>query len=182
MSKEANIRTSKKTRVNDQILEPKVRLIDSDGNQAGIMSASEALVKAKSQSLDLVEISPNAEPPVCRIMDYGKYLFDLRKRKGASKKKQKKIQVKEIKFRPATDIGDYKIKLKKILEFLERGDKVKVEVRFRGRELQHKQLGLELTNRVKSDLPEGHVIEQEPKLEGKQMSMVIAMGKTDKPK
>ena len=125
--------------------------------------------------LDLVEISPNVEPPVCRIMDYGKFLFDKKKRLAAGKKKQRQMQVKEIKFRPTTDIGDYTVKLKKIITFLERGDKVKVSLRFRGREIQHKELGMDLLTRIKGDLPEGAVVEQAPKLEGRQMSMVVAI-------
>lgn len=125
--------------------------------------------------LDLVEISPNVEPPVCRIMDYGKFLFDKKKRFTAGKKKQRQMQVKEIKFRPTTDIGDYTVKLKKIITFLERGDKVKVSLRFRGREIQHKELGMDLLTRIKGDLPEGAVVEQAPKLEGRQMSMVVAI-------
>lgn len=172
-----NIRASKKTRVNGQIREPNVRLIDQDGSQVGVVSIEEALSQARQQSLDLVEISPNAEPPVCRIMDYGKYVFDQSKRRTAQRKNQKQVQVKEIKFRPVTDIGDYRVKMKKIHEFLERGDRVKVSLRFRGREVQHKELGLEFLARVKADLPEGAVVEQEPKLEGRQITMLIAAGK-----
>lgn len=153
-----------------------MRLIDQDGNQVGVLSTAEALDKAKEVKLDLVEISPNAEPPVCRIMDYGKYQFDQSKRKTAQKKKQKQTQVKEIKFRPTTDVGDFNIKLRKITTFLERGDKVKVSLRFRGREMQHRELSFELFERVKAALPEGFVVEQEPKLEGRQMTMVVAMG------
>lgn len=167
----------KKTRVNEQITVPQVRLIDGEGTQVGIMSTDLALSKAKEVSLDLVEISPNAQPPVCRLMDYGKYLFDLKKRKGTQVKKQKKTQLKEVKFRPTTDVGDFDIKVRKIKQFLERGDKVKVSLRFRGREMQHKQLGMDLLVRVKAELPEDLVVEQEPKLEGRQMSMVLSLGK-----
>lgn len=138
------------------------------------MSTSEALDKAKDAGLDLVEISPNVEPPVCRLMDFGKYQFELNKKKAAAKKKQKKFQVKEIKFRPTTDIGDYQVKLRNITRFLADGDKVKVTVRFRGREMQHKELGLNMLNRLKEDLVELAVVEQEPKLEGRQIMMVIA--------
>lgn len=145
-----------------------------------MVSASEALRQAEAAGLDLVEISPNAEPPVCRIMDHGKYLFELNQRKKASKKKQKLVQVKEVKFRPGTDVGDFNVKVRKILSFLERGDKVKVSLRFRGREMQHRELGLELLERVKAGMPEGFQIEQEPKMEGRQMTMVVAMGKTQK--
>jgi len=164
--------------VNAQIRVPKVRLIDNEGEQVGVVDTEEALKKAQGLSLDLVEISPNAEPPVCRIMDYGKYLFELNQRKRTQKKKLKQIQVKEVKFRPATDIGDFNIKVRKICTFLGRGDKVKVSLRFRGREMQHKELGLELLQRVKAELPEGYQIEQEPKMEGRQMTMVVVMGKS----
>lgn len=121
----------------------------------------------------MVEISPNAEPPVCRIMDYGKYLFEQNQRKKAAKRKQKLVHVKEVKFRPGTDVGDFQVKVRKICGFLERGDKVKVSLRFRGREMQHKELGMELLERVKAELPEGCQIEQEPKMEGRQMTMVV---------
>ena len=150
-------------------------MIDEQGDQVGIVNIDQAILKAQSVGLDLVEISPNVEPPVCRIMDYGKFLFDKKKRFTAGKKKQRQMQVKEIKFRPTTDIGDYTVKLKKIITFLERGDKVKVSLRFRGREIQHKELGMDLLTRIKGDLPEGAVVEQAPKLEGRQMSMVVAI-------
>ncbi len=150
-------------------------MIDEQGDQVGIVSIDQAILKAQNVGLDLVEISPNVEPPVCRIMDYGKFLFDKKKRFTAGKKKQRQMQVKEIKFRPTTDIGDYTVKLKKIITFLERGDKVKVSLRFRGREIQHKELGMDLLTRIKGDLPEGAVVEQAPKLEGRQMSMVVAI-------
>ena len=129
--------------------------------------------KAAADSLDLVEIVPTAEPPVCRIMDYGKFKFSQSKQKGANKKKQKKTQVKEIKMRPGTDIGDYNIKLKKLMEFLENGDKTKVTVRFRGREMAHRELGMEMLKRVEKDLEEYGAVEQFPKMEGRQMIMVI---------
>jgi translation initiation factor IF-3 len=129
---------------------------------------------AKEASLDLVEISPNAEPPVCRVMDYGKYRFEESKKLQTAKKKQKQTQVKEIKFRPGTDIGDYKIKLRKLVSFLEEGDRTKVTLRFRGREMAHQELGLELLQRVKADLEEYGTVEQEPKMEGRLMVMVLA--------
>jgi len=129
--------------------------------------------KAAADSLDLVEIVPTAEPPVCRIMDYGKFKFSQSKQKGANKKKQKKTQVKEIKMRPGTDIGDYNIKLKKLTEFLEEGDKTKVTIRFRGREMAHRELGMEMLKRVEKDLEEYGAVEQFPKMEGRQMIMVI---------
>jgi len=157
---------------------PEVRLIDADGEQVGVVKTYEALRMAQDADLDLVEISPTAKPPVCRIMNYGKFLFDANKKQAAAKKKQRVTQVKEIKFRPGTDVGDYNVKLRKIISFLERGDKVKVSLRFRGREMQHRELGLELLNRIKGDLPEGCVVEQQPQLEGRQMSMVVAVGKT----
>ena len=159
---------------------PKVRLIDSEGKQVGVVSTLDALEKARQESLDLVEISPNVDPPVCRIMDYGKYQFELSKKRSSAKKKQKQVQIKEIKFRPVTDIGDFNVKVNKILAFLERGDKVKVSIRFRGREMQHKDQGMDVFNRIRELLPEGHVIEQMPRLEGKQMSMTVAVGKQQK--
>ena len=153
-------------------------MIDAEGNQVGVVKTDEALTRAEEASLDLVEISPNAKPPVCRIMNYGKYLFELSKKQSEQKKKQKQTHVKEVKFRPGTDVGDYQIKLRKIQGFLDRGDKVKVSLRFRGREMQHRELGLELLDRVKKDL-ENIVVEQEPKLEGRQITMVVAKGKTE---
>lgn len=160
---------------------PEVRLIDQDGNQQGVVKINVALASAEEAGLDLVEISPTAKPPVCRIMDFGKYTFEQNKRRAAAKKKQKMIHIKEVKFRPATDVGDYNIKLRKIKAFLERGDKVKISLRFRGREMQHRELGLDLLNRVKGDL-ENIVVEQEPKLEGRQMTMVVTHGKTESSK
>jgi len=134
----------------------------------------EAVKVAGEASLDLVEIAPNAEPPVCRIMDYGKFRFEESKKLQTAKKKQKQTQVKEIKFRPGTDIGDYKIKLRKLVSFLEEGDRTKVTLRFRGREMAHQELGLELLQRVKADLEEYGTVEQEPKMEGRLMVMVLA--------
>ena len=155
-----------------------MRLIDQQGDQIGIISTEEALLKARQASMDLVEISPNVVPPVCRIMDYGKYVFDQSK-KRAKQKKSQKVQTKEVKFRPVTDVGDYRVKMRKITEFLERGDRVKVSLRFRGREVQHKELGMQFLDRVKADLPEGAVLEQEPKLEGRQITMLVTMSKSD---
>ncbi|OGO94194.1 MAG: translation initiation factor IF-3 [Coxiella sp. RIFCSPHIGHO2_12_FULL_42_15] len=169
---------SKQTRVNNQIRVPEVRLIDQDGHQVGVVTIRSALQAAEEAGLDLVEISPNAKPPVCRIMDFGKYTFEQNKRRSAAKKKQKLIQVKEVKFRPATDVGDYNVKVRKIREFLERGDKVKISLRFRGREMQHRELGMELLNRIKTDL-DNFTVEQEPRLEGRQMTMVVVQGKAD---
>ncbi len=138
------------------------------------MKTFNALRQAEEVSLDLVEISPNAEPPVCRIMDYGKFQFQANKKRAEQRKKQKQTQVKEIKFRPATDIGDYNIKLRKIKGFLEHGDKVKVTLRFRGREMQHRELGMDILRRVQRDLHDLVTIEQQPKAEGRQMGMVLA--------
>ena len=149
-------------------------MIGADGEQVGIVSLADAMQAAEDANLDLVEISPNAEPPVARVMDYGKHLYQDSKQKAAARKKQKIIHVKEIKFRPGTDVGDYDIKLRKLKEFLENGDKTKVTLRFRGRELAHKELGTELLKRVEKDLAEYGVVEQFPKFEGRQMVMVIA--------
>ncbi|MEB8433615.1 translation initiation factor IF-3 [Cocleimonas sp. KMM 6892] len=170
----------KKNRVNEEINVPQVRLIDKDGENVGVVKTTEAMEKAAVDSLDLVEIVPTAEPPVCRIMDYGKFKFSQSKQKGANKKKQKKTQVKEIKMRPGTDIGDYNIKLKKLTEFLQEGDKTKVTIRFRGREMAHRELGMEMLKRVEKDLEEYGSVEQFPKMEGRQMIMVIGPIKKEK--
>lgn len=150
-----------------------MRLIDQEGKQIGVVDTMQALEMAKEVELDLVEVSPNAVPPVCRIMDNGKYLFEQSKRKATQKKKQKQIQIKEIKFRPATDVGDYQVKMKKIKLFLERGDKVKVSIRFKGRELQHKELGMELLERIKADLAVEGIVDQFPRFEGRQITMIV---------
>lgn len=159
--------------MNQKITAPTIRLIDQNGGQAGIVSRDEALKIAQDAGLDLVEISPNADPPVCRVMDYGKMLYEDSKRKAAARKNQKQTQVKEIKFRPGTDIGDYNIKLGKLKKFLDNGDKTKVTIRFRGREMAHKDLGMQLLKRVETDLVEHGSVEQFPKLEGRQMVMVL---------
>ncbi len=170
---EYNIAAPKSTRLNTDITYPEVRVIDQDGEQLGIMTSEDALAKAMDAGLDLVEVSPNAEPPVCRIMDFGKYKFENSKKKQAAKKKQKKIQVKEIKFRPRTEEGDYQVKLKKLIKFLENGDKVKVTMRFRGREFAHQELGMEFLKRIEKDLEEYGVVEQMPGMEGRQMVMLL---------
>jgi translation initiation factor IF-3 len=139
-----------------------------------VVSNKEALEKAREAGLDLVEIAPTARPPVCRIMDYGKFLFEQSKKRHAAKKKQKQIQVKEVKFRPGTDEGDYQVKLRNLIRFLEEGDKAKVTLRFRGRELAHQNLGMTLLKRVEGDLSEYGTVEQFPKMEGRQMVMVIS--------
>jgi len=149
-------------------------LIGADGNQLGVVPIGEALRIAEEAGLDLVEIAPQADPPVCRIMDYGKFRFEISKKQQAAKKKQKQIQVKEIKFRPGTGEGDYQIKLRNLIRFLSDGDKAKVTVRFRGREMAHRELGMELLKRVEKDLEEYATVEQHPKLEGRQMVMVLA--------
>ena len=149
-------------------------MIGIDGEAIGVVALDQALQTAYDADLDLVEISPNAEPPVCRVMDYGKYLFEKSKQKAAAKKKQKQIHIKEIKFRPGTDIGDYQVKLRNLKRFLSDGDKTKVTMRFRGREMAHQELGRDLLERVKTALEEYGTVESFPKLEGRQMVMVIA--------
>ncbi len=151
-----------------------MRVIDAEGEQAGVMSLASGIELAKDVGLDLVEVAPTAEPPVCRVMDFGKYLFEQNKKAQSAKRKQKHVHVKEIKFRPGTDEGDYQIKLRKLVEFLEFGDKTKITLRFRGREMAHQELGAELLARVREDLKDYGVIEQMPQIEGRQMIMVMA--------
>jgi translation initiation factor IF-3 len=151
-----------------------VRLVGAEGEQIGVVPLAEAQKLAEEASLDLVEISPQAEPPVCKVMDYGKFRFEEQKKRQASRKKQKQIQVKEIKFRPGTDVGDYNVKLRNLTKFLTEGDKVKVTLRFRGREMAHQELGRDLLKRVENDLQELGAVEQFPKMEGRQMVMVLA--------
>ncbi len=168
------IAVTKRVRRNEEIDAQEVRVIDAKGDQAGVMSLTEAIELAKNDGLDLVEVSPNAEPPVCRVMDFGKYLFEQNKKAQHSKRKQKQVHVKEIKFRPGTDEGDYQVKLRKLVEFLENGDKTKVTLRFRGREMAHQELGANLLARVRGDLDEYAIVEQMPQMEGRQMIMVMA--------
>lgn len=149
-------------------------MIAADGGQAGIVKLSEALSHAKEAGLDLVEISPNTEPPVCKVMDFGRYRFDLNKKKMAQKKKQRRTQLKEVKFRPATDSGDFNRKIKDITDFIEQGDKVKVTLRYRGREMMHHELGADMMLKIKESLTGVCQIEQEPKLEGRQMVMMLS--------
>jgi translation initiation factor IF-3 len=151
-----------------------VRLIDAAGNQAGVVSIAEARRMASEAELDLVEISPTADPPVCRVMDFGKYRFDLNKKQHAARKKQKQIQVKEMKFRPGTGEGDYQVKMRSVTRFLVEGDKVKITVRFRGREVSHKDLGMDLLKRIETDLQEHGLVEQTARMEGRQMMMILA--------
>ncbi len=149
-------------------------MIDAAGDQAGVMPLEAALEIARDDELDLVEVSPMAEPPVCRVMDFGKYLFEQNKKAQSAKRKQKQVHVKEIKFRPGTEEGDYQVKLRKLVTFLENGDKTKVTLRFRGREMAHQELGANLLARVREDLDGIAMVEQMPQLEGRQMIMVMA--------
>ena len=160
---------------------PEVRLIGPNGEQVGIVSIAVANAQAEAAELDLVEIAPTAAPPVCRIMDYGKFKYRESKKRHEAKLKQKQIIVKEVKFRPSTDEGDYKIKLRNLTRFLEEGDKTKVTLRFRGREMAHQEFGYRLIERVKNDLEPYSVIEQFPKMEGRQMVMVLSPKKVAKP-
>jgi translation initiation factor IF-3 len=172
--------SSKKPVINEHIDATEVRLVLADGEQKGVVTIEEARAAAAEAKLDLVMIAPEAEPPVCKIMDYGKHVFDIKKQKAASKKKQRKTQLKEIKFRPGTEEGDYQVKLRNLIRFLSDGDKAKVSLRFRGRELAHQHLGLELVQRIGKDLEEYGTIEQEPKMEGRQIVMVLAPAKKKK--
>jgi translation initiation factor IF-3 len=174
LAEDLGIAVTKRVRRNEEIEATEVRVIDSEGEQAGVMGIAPAIELAKDEGLDLVEVSPMADPPVCRIMDFGKYLFEQNKKNQSAKRKQKQVHVKEIKFRPGTDEGDYQIKLRKLIEFLEIGDKTKVTLRFRGREMAHKELGANLLARVRDDLEEYGSVEQMPQMEGRQMIMVIA--------
>ncbi len=160
--------------MNDEITAPEIRLIGVEGEQAGIVTLAEAMRMAEEAEVDLVEISPVAVPPVCRLMDYGKFKYRESKKKHEAKLKQKQIQVKEVKFRPGTDEGDYQVKLRNLVRFLTEGDKAKVTLRFRGREMSHQELGLQLLKRVEADLAEHGIVEQFPKMEGRQMVMVLS--------
>ncbi len=160
-------------RINDDIKAVEVRLIGADKALIGVVSREQAMTAAQEARLDLVEISPNAEPPVCQIMDYGKFTFQQSKKAGEAKKKQKRINVKEIKFRPTTEKGDYDVKLRKLTEFLQKGDKVKVTMRFRGRELAHVDIGINMLDQLKKDLEPYGNLEQSAKREGRQVVMVF---------
>ncbi|TVQ46149.1 MAG: translation initiation factor IF-3 [Gammaproteobacteria bacterium] len=168
------ISQSKRARRNDEISAPRVRVIGAEGEQIGIMPTIQAMDLAREAGLDLVEVAPQAEPPVCRVMDFGKFVFELNKKASTARKKTKQIQVKEVKFRPGTDEGDYQVKLKNLVRFLTGGDKAKVTLRFRGREMAHQELGLQLLQRVEKDLEELATVEQRPQLEGRQMVMVMS--------
>lgn len=178
----------KGTRINGDITAKEVRLVGVENEPLGIVSLVEAFSQAEAIDIDLVEIAPNANPPVCRLMDYGKFKYAESKRMHEQKLKQKQVQIKEVKFRPATDVGDYAIKVRNITRFLEDGDKVKCTLRFRGREITHQEFGLDLLRRVQADLEEVAVVEQFPKMEGRQMVMVLSavkklpVKKAEKPK
>jgi len=165
---------SKKPAINDQIEASEVRLIGKDGGQVGVVPLDDALAQAQVDQLDLVAIVPDADPVVCKIMDYGKHVFEAKKAKAAARKKQKQQQVKEMKFRPGTEDGDYQVKLKALIRFIEHGDKAKVSLRYRGREMAHQELGMEMMKRIENDLEEMATVEQYPKMEGRQLIMVLA--------
>ncbi|AVY93125.1 MULTISPECIES: translation initiation factor IF-3 [Microvirgula] len=167
------IAQEREPRINGEITAREIRLQGPEGEQLGILSLREAFAKAEELELDLVEIAPTAQPPVCKIMDYGKFKYQEAKRKHEQKQKQKQIQVKEIKFRPGTDDGDYNVKLRNLIRFLTEGDKAKITLRFRGREMAHQDIGLALLKRVEADLAEVGIVEQFPRLEGRQMVMMI---------
>ncbi|MEP4198275.1 MAG: translation initiation factor IF-3 [Aliishimia sp.] len=160
-------------RVNDKIRSNEIRLIGADGENAGVVSPERAMDMAEAAGLDLVEISPNASPPVCKIMDFGKFKYETQKREAEARKKQKIIEVKEVKFRPNTDKNDYEVKMRNVFKFLENGDKVKITLRFRGREMAHQNLGRELLERVAEDTTDIGKVENMPKMEGRQMVMMI---------
>lgn len=164
--------------MNTQIRAPLIRLINEDGSQAGIVSRDEALQAAKAAEMDLVEISPNANPPVCKIMDHGKFIFQQTKKLAQAKKKQKRTQVKKLRIRPMIEEGDYQVKLRNLIRFIEDGDKVEISLRFKGREMTHKELGMELLTRLMTDASEYADVEREPKFEGRQMFMVLVPKKT----
>ena len=153
---------------------PNVRLIDDTGDNVGVVTFADAMERANRAGLDLVEVSPGADPPVCKILDYGRFKYEAQKKKNEARKKQKVIDVKEIKMRPNIDVHDYDVKMRAIQKFIEEGDKVKVTMRFRGREMVHQQLGLDVLNRVRDEMDENAKVEQFPKMEGRQMTMVMA--------
>lgn len=170
--------SNRKERINGEIRASSVRLIGPEGEQVGIVKLIDALRAAEAAEMDLVEIAAQAEPPVCRIMDYGKFQFQLQKKAAEAKKKQKQIQIKELKFRPGTEEGDYQVKLRNLKRFLEEGDRIKVIVWFRGREIAHKELGLKVLERIQVDIEGLGVIDQLPKLEGRQLMMMVIPSKS----
>ncbi len=173
IKKEMGKGASKKALINDQITVSPLRLVGPEGEQIGIVPLKEALAVAEGAGQDLVLIA-DSDPPVCKVMDYGKHIFEAKKQKNLQKKKQKRTQVKEMKFRPGTEEGDYQVKLRNLVRFLEQGDKAKVTLRFRGREMAHQEIGMDLLKRVEADLAELGAVEQFPKMEGRQLTMVIA--------
>jgi translation initiation factor IF-3 len=177
----ARIAAEKELRINAEINVPEVRLIGANNEQVGVVSIAAANQMAEEAELDLVEIAPTASPPVCRIMDYGKFKYRESKKRHEAKLKQKQIVVKEVKFRPSTDEGDYKIKVRNLIRFLDEGDKTKITLRFRGREMAHQEFGIKLLQRVRADLDPYGVVEQFPRMEGRQMVMVLSPKKVAKP-
>ena len=161
-------------RVNEEIRVPQVRLIDQDGEMMGVLSARDAMLKAFAVGLDLVEISPNADPPVCKILDYGKFKYEQQKKRNEAKKKQKVIEIKEIKVRPNIDENDYQVKMRAMKSFIEEGDKVKVTLRFRGREMAHQDIGVRVLERIRAEMDVSTKVEQMPRLENRQMVMVLS--------
>jgi len=160
-------------RVNTDIRVPQVRLVDENGEMVGVVPIEEALKRARAAGIDLIEVSPNAEPPVCKILDSGKYKYESQKRKAEAKKKQKVVQVKEIKMRPGIDQHDYGVKMRNVIKFIHNGDKVKITLRYRGREMAHQDLGMDVLQRVKQDTAEIAKVEHQPKMEGRQMIMIL---------
>lgn len=171
------IAQDKSQRLNDEITTPEVRLVGEDGEQLGIVPIRQALTLAEEAGVDLVEIAPMAKPPVCKIMDFGKFKYQESKRAHEAKLKQKQVQVKEVKFRPGTDDNDYNIKLRNVVKFLGEGDKAKITLRFRGREMAHQEIGMRMLERIKADLEQQAMVEQFPKMEGRQLIMVLAPSK-----
>lgn len=161
-------------RVNEEIRVPQVRLIDQDGEMQGVLSTRDAILRAYAVGLDLLEISPNADPPVCKILDFGKYKYEIQKKKNEARKKQKVVEIKEIKVRPNIDENDYQVKLRAMKSFVGEGDKVKVTLRFRGREMAHQELGVKVLERIRGDMEYGTKVEQMPRMENRQMVMVLA--------
>ena len=167
-------------KINDQITTDPIRVIDNDGNMLGILSLKEGIEKAEEVGLDLVEVSPNAKPPVCKIIEYGKFKYAAQKKAAEARKKQKTVEVKEIKFRPNIDTNDYEIKMRSVRKFIGGGDKVKITMRFRGREMTHQDIGVKVLRRIREDLDTLVKIEQFPKLEGRQMVQIFAPNLSDK--
>ena len=161
-------------RVNEEIRVPQVRLIDQDGEMQGVLSTRDAILRAYAVGLDLLEISPTADPPVCKILDFGKYKYEIQKKKNEARKKQKVVEIKEIKVRPNIDENDYQVKLRAMKSFVEEGDKVKVTLRFRGREMAHQELGVKVLERIRGDMDYGTKVEQMPRMENRQMVMVLS--------